>query len=167
MRRLVWNVLVNGLLASAWFPQALKPRVLRLLGARVASGAVLRRRVDVYGRNLDIAEGVFVNVGTQIQNYANVTIGRNVQIGPRVTILTVDHAVGGPERRAGEVDPRPVIIDAGSWIAAGATILPGVRVGAGCVIAAGAVVREDCEPSAVYGGVPARLISRLNEVHAE
>jgi maltose O-acetyltransferase len=34
-------------------------------------------------------------------------------------------------------------------------ILPGVTVGEGTIIGAGAVVNKDCEPGAVYAGVPA------------
>jgi maltose O-acetyltransferase len=44
------------------------------------------------------------------------------------------------------------------WIGARATILPGVSIGDGTVVAAGAVVTKDCEPGAVYGGVPARRL---------
>ena len=43
----------------------------------------------------------------------------------------------------------------------GRTILSGVTVGAGAVIAAGAVVTADCEPDALYGGIPAKLLRRL------
>jgi maltose O-acetyltransferase len=44
------------------------------------------------------------------------------------------------------------------WIGARATILPGVSIGDGTVVAAGAVVTKDCEPDALYAGVPARRL---------
>lgn len=133
LKQWLWNALVNGFAASSATPSAVRVRILRSLGARVGEGVVLRRRVDFYGPALTLGDRVFINVGTQIQNYAPVTIGADVQIGPRVTILTVDHEIGGPTRRAVGLVDKSVTIGAGSWIAAGATILPGVTVG-GCAI---------------------------------
>lgn len=51
-----------------------------------------------------------------------------------------------------------VKIEDGVWIGANATILPGVTIGRHAVVAAGAVVRENVEPYAIVGGVPARVI---------
>jgi acetyltransferase-like isoleucine patch superfamily enzyme len=36
--------------------------------------------------------------------------------------------------------------------------MPGVKIGAGTIVGAGAVVTKDCEPGAVYVGVPARRV---------
>ena len=47
------------------------------------------------------------------------------------------------------------------WIGANATILPGVTIGDGAVIAAGALVSKDVEANTVVGGVPAKLIKRI------
>jgi maltose O-acetyltransferase len=37
-------------------------------------------------------------------------------------------------------------------------IMPGITIGEGTVIAAGAIVTKDCEPDALYAGVPARRL---------
>lgn len=42
------------------------------------------------------------------------------------------------------------------WIAAGANIINGVKIGDGAVIAAGAVVTKDVEPYSIVTGIPAR-----------
>jgi acetyltransferase-like isoleucine patch superfamily enzyme len=42
------------------------------------------------------------------------------------------------------------------------TILPGVTIGRGCTIASGAVVTKDVEENCLVGGVPAKLIKKLN-----
>lgn len=44
----------------------------------------------------------------------------------------------------------------------GVTILPGVTIGRGCTIASGAVVTKDVEENCLVGGVPAKLIKKLN-----
>jgi acetyltransferase-like isoleucine patch superfamily enzyme len=41
-------------------------------------------------------------------------------------------------------------------------VLPGVVLGDGSIIAAGAVLTRDVEPHTIVGGVPARLIRRLD-----
>jgi acetyltransferase-like isoleucine patch superfamily enzyme len=43
-----------------------------------------------------------------------------------------------------------------------AIILPGVTINDGAVIAAGAVVAGDVPPDCVFGGVPAKLIKKLD-----
>jgi maltose O-acetyltransferase len=69
--------------------------------------------------------------------------------------VTLSHAVGGPEQRAGERETAAVTIGRGAWLGAGVVVLPGVTVGDGCVVAAGSVVTRDLEPNALYAGVPA------------
>jgi acetyltransferase-like isoleucine patch superfamily enzyme len=45
------------------------------------------------------------------------------------------------------------------WIGAGCIVFDGVTIGDGAIIAAGAVVNKDVPDYAIYGGVPAKLIS--------
>ncbi|PYQ19463.1 MAG: hypothetical protein DMF81_21780, partial [Acidobacteria bacterium] len=49
----------------------------------------------------------------------------------------------------------------GSFVGAGATLLPGVRVGRGSFVAAGSVVIGDIPAGTLAAGVPARLVRAL------
>ena len=100
-------------------------------------------------------EGVFLDRG-------GVTLGSNVYMGPRSMIITAHHPIGGPELRAAAGEARPVHVGDGTWIGAGAIILPGLTIGSGCVIAAGAVVTRSCEPNGLYAGVPAKRLRDLS-----
>jgi len=52
----------------------------------------------------------------------------------------------------------PVIIERGGLVGAGSVVFPNVTIGQGTLIAAMSLVKENCEPFWVYGGVPARKI---------
>lgn len=90
-----------------------------------------------------------------------VTIGEKVSLGHQVSLITVTHKIGDTSKRAGETIFKKINIGNGAWIGANTTILPGVNIGNGCIIAAGSVVNKNCEPNALYGGVPAKLIKKL------
>jgi acetyltransferase-like isoleucine patch superfamily enzyme len=60
---------------------------------------------------------------------------------------------GGPQ-----IEPRPVDIGDGAWLAARVTVLPGSRIGAGAVVAAGSVVSGEIPDGALAGGIPARIL---------
>ena len=48
-----------------------------------------------------------------------------------------------------------------AWIGSNATILPGVTIGEGAIVAAGAVVTKDVMAKTIVGGVPAKLIKKI------
>ena len=55
----------------------------------------------------------------------------------------------------------PITIGNDVWIGGNSTILPGVTIGDGAVVAAGAVVTKDVEPNTIVGGVPAKVIKKI------
>jgi acetyltransferase-like isoleucine patch superfamily enzyme len=97
--------------------------------------------------------------GVHIDARELVKIGENVRIAPYTIILdsdfhdTKDHFSDGASS--------PVIIENDVWIATRATILKGVTIGHGSVIAAGSVVTKSVPPKSVVGGVPARVIKKI------
>lgn len=85
------------------------------------------------------------------------TIGANVDIGPRITHVTGSHLLlGSPERAAGNGLSKPIAIRDGAQSGAGAIIFGGVTIGKSVMIAAGAMINRDVAPHMVVTGIPAR-----------
>ncbi|MDR2076203.1 MAG: acyltransferase [Desulfovibrio sp.] len=93
-------------------------------------------------------------------NDAEISIGDNVAIGPMVLIQGANHVFDRLDLPIADQGHAPsrVIIEDNVWIAARATILPGVRIHSGAVVAAGAVVTRDVPADCVVAGVPARVL---------
>ena len=109
---------------------------------------------------LRIGAGTFVNTGTSLTAACLVEIGRDCAIGNQSLILDTDfHTVGDLHRVP---EGAPVILEDRVWLGARVTVLKGVRIGEGAVVAAGSVVTKDVEPYTIVGGVPARLIRRID-----
>ena len=113
------------------------------------------------GKNIHIGENVFINSNCTMQDQGGVYIGDDVLIGHNVCLLTLNHDFE-PEKRA-ELHPSPIHIGNKVWIGSNATILPGVTIGDNAVVAAGAVVTRDVMADTVVGGVPAKLIKKIDE----
>jgi acetyltransferase-like isoleucine patch superfamily enzyme len=50
------------------------------------------------------------------------------------------------------------------WIASGAIVIGGVTIGDNSIVAAGAVVTKCFPPGSILGGVPARIIGRVENL---
>ncbi|MEO0540566.1 MAG: acyltransferase [Cyanobacteria bacterium P01_A01_bin.105] len=129
----------------------------------LGTGTVLRGGGYLYGGGLKTGKRCQVNRGCYFDFTDPITFADDVVVGHGVTFVTAEHAMGGPERRAGRaVVGRPITVQAGVWIGANALILPGVTIHEGAVVAAGAVVTKDVPANALVAGVPARLVRQLD-----
>lgn len=112
-----------------------------------------------FGRNIHIEGHVTINAGVSMQDQGGIYIGDMTLIGHHVVLATLNHDLDPAKR--GDLHPAPIRIGKGVWIGSNATILQGVTIGDGAVIAAGAVVTADVPENTVVGGVPAKVIKRI------
>lgn len=112
-----------------------------------------------FGKNLVIGRGVFINAGCHFQDHGGITIGDCSQIGHNVVFATLNHYLEPEKRRF--TYGAPITIGRGVWIGSNATILQGVTIGDNAVVAAGAVVTRDVPADTIVGGVPARVIKKI------
>ena len=107
------------------------------------------------GTNITLGRHVHINFDCVILDSAEVVIGDNVLIAPKVCIATPGHNFPPELRRHTTTRAEGITICDDVWIGAGAVILPGVTVGEGAIVGAGAVVTKDVPAGATYVGVPA------------
>lgn len=137
--------------------------VLRICGFDFAIGTEICGGTTITGWGLMIEKGSYVGPSCffEINTGSTVKIGQSVSIGPHCTFITSTHAIGNREKRAGKSESRDIVVEAGSWIGAGVTLLPGSTVRAGTVVAAGSVVSGHTASNTLVAGVPARTVREL------
>lgn len=91
----------------------------------------------------------FVHNGLGVVVHGNAIIGENCRVYQNVTI-------GGRHDRG-----CPIIGD-DVFIGAGACVLGGITIGDGAMIGSNAVVISDVPPKAVVGGVPAKILKKMD-----
>jgi acetyltransferase-like isoleucine patch superfamily enzyme len=140
--------------------------VLRLAGVQI------KGRCKIWGpltirpiggaRNIEIGKGTFINTDVRFGvPKEKVIIGKDSQIGPRVMFETVSHGLEyiPGEGRGGW--SKAIVLEDEVWIGSGAIIMQGVTIERGAVVAAGAVVVSNVDAKTVVGGVPAKVIRRI------
>jgi acetyltransferase-like isoleucine patch superfamily enzyme len=111
------------------------------------------------GKNIKIGKNVFINSGCRFQDQGGITIGDGALIGHNVVLATLNHDIN-PNKRS-TMYPAPIVIGNNVWIGANATVVPGINIGDGAIVAAGAVVTRDVPPKVIVGGVPAKIIKKI------
>ena len=144
--------------------------MLRLAGARVADKVRIASSAR-FQLNGSLQLGSDTWIGHEVLvvgGGASVEIGARCDIAPRVTIVTGTHRIDpdGP-RVAGEGYSLPIRIGDGCWIGVGATVLGGTVIGEHSIVAAGAVVRGQFPARSLIGGIPARVIRSIDDLHAQ
>ena len=112
-----------------------------------------------FGKHIKLGKNVFINHACTFLDLGGITIEDDVQIGPKVNLITENHPVDPTKRK--HLDLKSILIKRNAWIGAGATILPGVTIGENSIVAAGAVVNKDVSDNSVVGGIPAKFIKAI------
>lgn len=123
--------------------------------------AYLRR----WGGLQSLGENCEINTGVVFTDPAYVCIGNNVVMAD-CTLIGHDGAIAMLNRAYGtRLDSvGKIVLRDNVFIGHGAIILPGNTIGPNAIVAAGAVVTRDVAPGDIVGGVPARPISRVDDL---
>ena len=133
-------------LIPAWFFPASKMRVFfhRLRGVKI-------------GKKVEI--GYFCIIGNVHPDLITIANGAVITAGS--VILEHDNAYY--YSRGGEVKFGPVKIGKKAFLGIHSVIMPNITIGDRSIIAANSVVIEDVPADTVVGGVPAKIIKKLDE----
>ena len=111
---------------------------------------------------LRIGSRCSIGRASHIVAHRSVVIGDDVMTGPHCYITDQNHVYADPDVPIGQQWPAddPVVIGDGSWLGAGAIVLPGTSLGRNTVVGAASVVRGEFPDHAVLVGAPAKVVRR-------
>ena len=138
---------------------------LKIAGVDCNKSARIISSCRIVTVNIQIGEDSFIGHKVLISGSqtSRISIGNNVDIAPRVVILSGSHEIDMiREHSAGEGYGADVFIEDGVWIGANSTILPGVTIGKKSVIGAGSVVNKNIPPYCIAAGNPCKPIKFWN-----
>jgi maltose O-acetyltransferase len=149
-----------GLVRARWLFRACK------IGDRVFAGSKVVVRAD---GTIALGDGVQFWIGTLPQELvsergATLVVGPDTMFNYAVSVRATERvAIGarcmfGSHVCIGDAKGRPVEIGDDVWVAHGAIVEPGVRIGRASVISAGSVVTQDVPELSLAVGNPARAV---------
>ena len=149
-------VIEDGVLI--WHPETVR------LGAGVYVGHRALLHGDTRGE-LVVGDGTWIGPDAYMHSAGSIRIGRQVGLGPRVSILTSTHEETVPPAAIidAPLEFAPVEIGDGCDIGLAAILLPGAKLGAGVKVGAGSVVAGEVPDGAIVAGVPARVLRHRGE----
>ena len=153
----LWFFLGLPLLRSSCIPSsALRRCLLRLFGARIGQGVVIKPGVRIkYPWLLQVGDHTWIGEDAWIDNLAPVQLGSNVCISQGVYLCTGNHDWTDPSFG---LMVHPIVIHDGAWLGAKAVVGPGVEVAEFAIASAGSVVTRNLEAATIYAGNPAAAV---------
>lgn len=157
LRRALWQALPVHLVRYMPRPlNFLRIGILRAAGAKIGKHCLIMPGVKVLMPwNLVFEDCVGIGRDVELYNHARITIGSNTLISQYSFLCTSSHDYTKPDMPLIYAD---IEIGSECWIAAGAFVGPGVRIGNGAVIGARAVAMRDMPEWMVCAGNPCRPI---------
>lgn len=111
----------------------------------------------IFGKN------IIANNNLVIVSEIEIKIDNNVLIGTNVEIVDSDFHNTSINRKGKSYNIAPVHIKSNVWIGSNVKILKGVTIGENSIISNSSVVTKDIPENSIYGGIPARFISKIIE----
>ncbi|MGB3698586.1 MAG: acetyltransferase [Gordonia sp. (in: high G+C Gram-positive bacteria)] len=128
---------VSRLAAMTFVPGRVRVGVLRLFGADIGRGVLIRPRVRIRApRRLSVGTDSWIGEAVELDcRRAPIVIGSDVVLSQAARLIAAQ--------------PGPLIVDDGAWIALRATVTGSVRVGRRAVVGAGARIDREVAPHAL------------------
>ena len=140
-------------------PSRFRCAILRLFGAEIGQGVIIRSRVNItFPWRLTIGSHAWIGEEVYLHNLAPIIIGHDVCISQRAFLCTGSHDFysEGFDLKTGAITIGPH-----SWIAANVFVAPHVHLGPHAMVTAGSVVKQSLKEPGVLSGNPAQLRKRL------
>ncbi len=154
----LWSVCELLFVTNAWqISSGLRARVLRIFGAQIGSGVILRPRLRVkFPWKLAIGDRTWIGEGVWIHNQDRVDIGADVVVSQDTFITTGTHAF----RDDMALQTRPVVIEDGVWLTARCVVLAGSRVGRNALVTPNTVVRGHVPADVMFGSPDGQVLGQ-------
>jgi putative colanic acid biosynthesis acetyltransferase WcaF len=152
--RAIWFVSNAVIMQAAWMPlSGLRVMLLRWFGARIGKGVVIKPSVNIkYPWRLRIGDYSWIGEKVWIDNLENVEIGAHVCISQGAVLLCGNHNY----KKAGfDLIAKPITLEDGVWIGAGAMVTGGVHCASHSVLAVMSVASSNLKAYTIYRGNPA------------
>ncbi len=142
------------------WPSSLRTALLRLFGARIGRGLVVRSGANItFPWRFTAGDHVWIGEDVLILSLAPVTLGSHVCVSQRAFLCSGSHAW---RRETFDLRTRPIVVGDSVWIAAQAFVAAGVSIGRGSVVSACAVVTENVPENSLVKGNPAIAVSKFS-----
>lgn len=160
--RALWYV-VNALFFKSPFPGSVwKRSLLRLFGAKVGKGVIIKPRVNIkYPWYLSIGDHVWIGEEVWIDDLGIVSIGSHCCISQGAMLLCGNHDHRSPSF---DLIVRGVTLEEGVWVGARAIVGPGIRAGSHAFLTLGSVTATNLSAYGIYRGNPAEYL-RERKIH--
>ena len=156
-KEIIWYIIkIIFFMSAIPYPSKFKVMLLRLFGATVGFGLVIKPRVNIhFPWKLVVGNNVWIGEEAFLLNFEQLSIGDNVCISQRTFLCGGNHDYKIPSMpyRNG-----PITLMDGSWVGASTFVGPNVTIGADTVVSAGSVVTQSLEGNGIYRGNPAIFI---------
>ena len=135
----------------------LRVSVLRLFGAKIGNGVLMRPRTRVkFPWKLEIGARSWIGEGVWIHNQDRVEIGGDVVVSQGSFLTTGTHAF----RRDMALKTRSVVIEDGVWVTARCVILAGSRIRRSALILPNTVVSGEVPAGSLFGTPPGQVVGQ-------
>ena len=153
-KRFLWYFINAVFFDCYFFPvNFLKIFLLRLFGANIGKGVVIKPKVNIkYPWLLKIGNNVWIGENTWVDNLAKITIGDNACISQGAMLLTGNHDY---KKTSFDLMVNEIILEEGVWIGAKSVVCPGVTCRSHSILSVGSVATNDLEAYSIYQGNPA------------
>jgi putative colanic acid biosynthesis acetyltransferase WcaF len=131
----------------------LKVFLLKLFGAKVGKGVVIKPNVNIkYPWLLEIGEYSWVGERVWIDNLAPVKIGKNCCLSQGAMLLCGNHNY---KKSTFDLIVKEITLEDGAWVGAMSVVCPGVTIKTHAILTVQSVATETLEPFMMYKGNPA------------